>query len=440
MAATTLTRPYYGVLLGPTLVLAAYGGTHVSPDHLYRPLITSAAVAVIAFAVIGVASRRWHAAAFVVALSLLAVIGVWALFWPLLAAWLFVAWRSTRLHVRSWAVAPEFTQPLNVLVSAWFGIALATAVLVSLPGDLPSRGESVAVSAESNIYMILLDGYPRADTLLEYFGFDNRPFLSELEARGFEVAEDSRTDYVGTIQVVPTMLHMRPLEDLLGGAWDGSDAQHRRLWHLLNHAPAHDAFEAAGYTTHSILSSAEALDWRTADVVLESLWLTRFEDHLLQNGVLHTIVPFDASDRAEVLDAFTNLEASAGTSARFVFAHIMSPHNPYVFAVDGTPAEPCGHECTNHAGPPNPMLGDRLIGQIQYLNTLVLDAVDHIAAVDPEAIVIVFSDHGLRRDRADMDEWHRTLFAARGGPGFPDRVTPMAIFPSLLSQTDGRGD
>jgi hypothetical protein len=34
--------------------------------------------------------------------------------------------------------------------------------------------------------------------------------------------------------------------------------------------------------------------------------------------------------------------------------------------------------------------------------------------MDPEGIVIVFSDHGLRRDRAEMDEWTRNLFAARG--------------------------
>ena len=115
-----------------------------------------------------------------------------------------------------------------------------------------------------------------------------------------------------------------------------------------------------------------------------------------------------------------------------MFAHILSPHHPYVFAPDGSPAEPCPESlCANHIGPPNPTLADRFLGQLQFVNGRVLEALDHITDVDPEGTVIVFSDHGLRRDRADMDEWFRTLFAARGH-SFPDDVTPREIFPALL--------
>ena len=57
--------------------------------------------------------------------------------------------------------------------------------------------------------------------------------------------------------------------------------------------------------------------------------------------------------------------------------------------------------------------------------------VDHIIGTDPEATVILFSDHGLRRDRADMDEWFRTLFAARG-QSFADNVTTLEVFPAIL--------
>ena len=49
-----------------------------------------------------------------------------------------------------------------------------------------------------NIYILLLDGYPRADTLAERYDFDNRPFLEELRDRGFDVAERSRTNYMFT--------------------------------------------------------------------------------------------------------------------------------------------------------------------------------------------------------------------------------------------------
>jgi hypothetical protein len=116
----------------------------------------------------------------------------------------------------------------------------------------------------------------------------------------------------------------------------------------------------------------------------------------------------------------------------------MSPHHPYVFNADGTAADPCEAECANHAGPPNPMLAARLTGQVTYLNTLILDAVDHIVGVDPEGIIVLFSDHGLRRDTADPDEWTRTLFAARNAD-FPDDVLVWDLA-ARLSHVAGSAD
>jgi hypothetical protein len=427
--------PFYGVLLAPTLVLAAYGGTYASPHDLFRLLATLLLSAAFLFALIGGASRRWDAASFVVAMALLAVMGPSDLFWILAIAWLFLALRSVIWRRRAWAVTQLLTRPLNVFTTAWFGVALVTAVTLSLPPDLPPT-EHVATEPGPNVYVILLDGYPRHDSLMEYFDFDNRPFLDALEERGFDVAERSTSHYPGTMQTVTTMMQMRPLEELLGEEWSGSDAQYRRLWHLLNAAPVPAAFEAAGYATYAIVSSAAALDWRTADVVLDSPALTEFEEHLVDTGFLPYVLPLyvrtHSMRRAEVLDAFAHLEASAGTTPRFVFAHILSPHHPYVFAPDGSPAAPCPESlCANHIGPPNPTLADRFLGQLRFLNGRVLEALDHIIHVDPEATVIVFSDHGLRRDRADMDEWFRTLFAARGH-SFPDDVTTREIFPALL--------
>ncbi|MEX0626377.1 MAG: hypothetical protein WD402_07525 [Chloroflexota bacterium] len=424
-----VTRPFYGVLLAPTLVLAAYGGTHVSPDQLYRPLGVFTLVAAVAFALIGGATRRWHLASFFVALSLIGVIAVPVVYVVLAAGWLFLTWRSV-MRRQGWDVTPPLTGPLNVFVGAWFGLATATALVVSLPADLPPE-EPIAVASGPNVYLILLDGYPRADSLMDYFDFDNRPFLDALEDRGFEVAEHSQSTNIATIQTVPSMMQMRPLEELLAEEWDGSNAQHRRLWQLLNAAPALAGYRAAGYTTYSIVSPAPAVDWRTADHVLESPWLSVFEAHLVDKGLLRFILPLDAMRRATILDAFDYLEASAGASPRFVFAHIYSPHAPYLFAADGGPAKSCGYECQNHVGPPNPTLADRLIGQLRFINGRVIEALDRIIEVDPEATLIVFSDHGLRRDRADSDGWLRTLFASRG-ESFPDDVTTLEVLPALL--------
>jgi len=429
LAQTPLTRPLYGILLAPTVVLATYGDTHTSPEHLWRPLVASVVAALLVFGLLGL-TRRWHFAALVTTLVVLAVLGVYPILGVLALAAIVVTYQAIRR--RTWSVYAQFTRPLNVVFGLWFGIALGTAVFASLPEGVPDA-DPVTISPGPNVYLVLLDGYPRADTLMEYFDFDNQPFLDELGHRGFAVADLSRSRYTETAQVIPTMLHQRPLEDLLDGEWDGSNAQYRLMRQLINHSPTQDAYEAAGYRTYSIVSGATGLDWRTADVVFESPWPSTFERHLLAQGLLRKLVPFDAMHRASVLDSFDALAESAGPSPRFVLAHFMSPHDPYVFRADGSPAEPCGSECTNHAGPPNPTLADRLTGQVAYLNRLVLQAVDRIVAVDPEGIIVVFSDHGLRRDPADRDEWFRTLFAARNATA-PGDVVVLDLIPDVLGR------
>lgn len=425
------TGPFYGVLLAPTLVLAIYADNHASPDHLYRPLAASLLVSVAAVGVLGISTRRWHAASFFVSLAILLAAGLDQWIWALLVPWMFLFGRAW-LRKEPLGVVPQLTRPLNVIVAVWLAIAAIGAIAVSLPPDLLPT-EPVAVSPGPNVYVVLLDGYPRADSLQEYFEFDNRPFLEALEDRGFNVATRSTGLYESSIQVLPTMLQMRPLRDLLGEEWDGSDAQHRLLWHYLNASPVMAGYGAAGYKTHWIVSPAPALDMRSADVVVESPWFSSFEWHLVDRGVLRAVVPLRAMYRASILDAFRYLEESVGSSPRFVFAHILSPHDPYVFTADGGPAEWCGEECANHVGPPNPTLADRFIGQLRFINTRVLEALDHVIEKDPDAIVIVMSDHGLRRDPADMDEWFRTLFAARGRD-FPDDVTTHEVFPTLLGK------
>jgi hypothetical protein len=366
-------------------------------------------------------------------MGILSLLGRWELFFALIAALLFVAWRSVKRRV-SWTDPSRLTPPLNVFATAWCGIALVTAVVATIPQPMVAS-ERMSIGQGPNVYLILLDAYPRHDTLMSYFEHDNEPFLNALRDRGFDVAEESESGYVSTILTVPSILHVRRVEELLAEPWEGSDAQHRLLWQHLNAAPIPQAYEAAGYTTYSIISGAPALDWRTADIVLDNRWLTFFESHLIERGVLGWIFPdrslHHASYRASVLDAFDYLESSAGTSKRFVLAHILSPHDPYAFAPDGSPAAPCDSPlCTNHVGPPNPTLADRFTGQLQFLNGRILEAVDHIIEADPDGVVIVFSDHGLRRDPDDLPEWTRTLFAARNAT-YPDDVTTIDIFPGL---------
>ncbi len=84
-----------------------------------------------------------------------------------------------------------------------------------------------------NIYYIILDGYARDDVLQEYFDFDNRPFVKELEKRGFYVARQSTSNYMLTFLSLTSSLDMRYLDMYLDHLDPRSRAQvplHEVLW------------------------------------------------------------------------------------------------------------------------------------------------------------------------------------------------------------------
>ena len=51
-----------------------------------------------------------------------------------------------------------------------------------------------SAEAGPNIHMLVLDGYPRADVLARV-NYDNGEFLHDLRDRGFDVYEDSHSNY-----------------------------------------------------------------------------------------------------------------------------------------------------------------------------------------------------------------------------------------------------
>ena len=67
---------------------------------------------------------------------------------------------------------------------------------------------SVAAADAPDIYVILLDGYARADVLSEYYGFDNGPFIQGLERRGFQVGAASEANYTWTFLSLASTLNM----------------------------------------------------------------------------------------------------------------------------------------------------------------------------------------------------------------------------------------
>jgi hypothetical protein len=265
--------------------------------------------------------------------------------------------------------------------------------------DRPIEGPETAPEPRRDIYLIVLDEYANSDVLRERFGYDNRPFEDSLRAIGFHVPRLVRSNYFHTLLSLPSLLnssHLVALERDLGAR-----ANHPRLPdYLLEHNRVVRYLKDRGYEyvffpSHWWPSTAVSPE---ADVVYRPF---RGFDLMraLNGGELErrvrglTILSYfdrshwwEAEHERRTLDGVADL-AGTGTRPRFAFAHILKPHNPYVFGRDCEvmPRE----EEDDDVGP--------YLEQLQCVNRLLLATVRRILAESPvPPVIILQGDHGTK--------------------------------------------
>lgn len=332
-----------------------------------------------------------------------------------------------------------------VLVGAGFAVT-------NLSSSVTTPACPTGLRAGPNMYVIMLDGYAREDTQERLFGHDDEPFLTALEADGFWVDRKSHTTYPDTSLVVPSVLNMHPLQD------DPRLTRASTISHGLRDAvrqsTAVDLLHCAGYTTVATAMPYRDIEMSNADRYLGNGLITNYEISLLQSTRLAAILDIVAPgfiyeqhrQRLEgALDDLVSVAAEPTSSPRFVWTHLISPHPPFVYTPDGdVPAEPTPQrELGNrpeHDDDVDPAwFADRYIGNVVHISKLVRSAVEQIIASDPNAVIVVWSDHGsnMHYDLADdgpendYAERYGNLFAVRA-PGVGDLYTSPVVPLNIL--------
>jgi hypothetical protein len=327
-------------------------------------------------------------------------------------------------------------------------VSAATAGAFDQPSGRPALGQAVADAPD--IYLLLVDAYPGADTLANDFHFDNGPFTSRMNELGFELAADSHSNYTLTALTLASMFNHEPVQALIPDPPATAGAQLRRLDQVINDGSVLKEVRSLGYTVTAIPSQYTATDLHAVDEYLDSGEATDFELSFLDQGLLPLVARDQQTrlvldqNRSRIVTAFDRLVALAdepSATPRLVFAHVMAPHRPIVFAADGTPVGDCSGDCTTDEDDvgTDPDEGTRAAtrGQVQHVNDLVVQTVSHIVqANERPAVIVVFSDHGFRADWSDQTEMISNLFLARtpGHPGlFPNDTTLINVFPRILN-------
>jgi hypothetical protein len=445
------------VALAATLVLAMLAGKLTASIHIGALVVTVFIVCFYAYGplhdfAVRLAVHRPHSQ-FLRAIGQIFENHV-ALSSLLLGLLAFLIWL---IVVRADRNSTRVTGACNV-AAATLGAILLTRVLL---GAMDSLGDGVkhdrAVTGAGNktsvlgynpdIYYIILDGYARADVLRDYYDFDNGPFIAGLKQRGFTVNDRSSANYNHTFLSLASSLNFDYLQDIATETLDDPEMQVKRqgfakIAELLQDNRAAHFLRARGYRfVHLQSSSPETVRNPYADEQVSCAGRV-FDDEyfraVAEISWLKALAPESmvTDDLAEChklrLQALGNQASRPGP--KFVFAHFMPPHHPYLFDKDGNVLRKA--TISNQFDYQARLWEDKsgYLGQLQYLNTSVTEVVDRILAQSKQPpIIIVQSDHGPNlRDGLSIEQMHflrLANFAAYFLPGAPPGTLPADCAP-----------
>jgi len=279
--------------------------------------------------------------------------------------------------------------------------------------SIPGMGDFTLEKSESppDVYFILVDMYGRRDVLSEVYDYDNSAFVNELSKLGFTIAECSQSNYSQTEMVLASILNLNYLDEL--GEFTSSTESTSDLRHLIQANAVMDLFKDLGYKLVTFETGFAFSEFHYADHYLSpkqssamqfgrmnifeallikstlSLALTDFVKILPSFIIPDTNQPLETKRQQVLLDLDKLPKVPAEiTGPKFVFAHILALHEPFVFSSEG--------EAVNY---PESMDAEQQIqayrNQVDFVNSRLLPILEKIIQdSDPKPIIILQGDTG----------------------------------------------
>ncbi len=414
----------------PILALLAHNISQVAPASALLPLGLSVVGAGMLLLLVRLWLREWQRAALVTTILLVlffsyghiysylkgvTVSGIYlfrhrslAPLWIVLAG-LGVWWASRRR-----SDVQVLTRTLNVVVAVllifplvqvssglwkqWRAWEQSRAVV---PNPLVGAGDGTAGQTSPDIYYIILDDYARSDILKKVYGYDNSAFLASLEQMGFYVADCSQSNYDQTELSLSTELNYDYLS-ALGDSFVPDNVDRSPLGPLIKDSALRRFLEARGYKIIAFRTGFSWTEWTDADLFLgpqmskwqldgfQYMWLqTTFGRILLDAEALRMLKsPGDLFRLRTEYDLQELPRIPSIEGPKFVFAHLIVPHPPFVFGPNGE-AISIGSDATAD------MITPGFIDQTIFISKRMLEILPEIIANSPTPpIIIVQGDHG----------------------------------------------
>lgn len=401
-----------------------------------------------------------------------------------LVLWLLLVFRwlnQPQFFERAVAMMALIALAMPLLGLVWQLIQRGMASPAALGGEAPAV-EIGPQAALPDIYYLVLDGYGRQDVLQVYYQHDNAAFLRQLELLGFFVADESYANYNQTVLSLASSLNMTYLDTFASQAGD-DPAGRGQLTDAVKHSRLRETLEGLGYETVAFETGYAPTEWHDADLylsplaegvtfnrtILEAAYLSPFESQLLATTAFRLAFDFDLlrrwmesaigeaspylRHRARVEFVFDRLpDLAQRPGPTLVFAHVISPHPPFVFGSNGETIVPAGAfslaDADAFGGSPQQYI-DGYRQQLVHVNRMLLQALkDVLAQSERPPVIVLQGDHGpgahMVWSSADesllverMGILNAYYFSGEPLQALPDDLSPVNSFRLVLATLGG---
>jgi len=305
-----------------------------------------------------------------------------------------------------------------------------------------------------DIYYLIFDGFAGPNILLKYYDTDILYFIQQLEKRGVYVANESKSNYSMTISSLPSSLNMNYWDELARN--EIKDVGWIPVIPLLHDNLVSNYLHNRGYDLVTFPSGFwPTEDFQTDMKISPLINLNEYQENLLLYTPVPRIFPSILYDNHRNRINFTLNSLKNITNEErpiFVFAHILTPHPPFIFDGEGNPVHP--QRTYNHfdaddyrkLGGTTAEYQEMYSDQLNYIFSEILEMIDGILLEsESPPILIIQGDHGpgslvsqSHFEENNLDE----RFSIMNAYYFPDKdysslypsITPVNTFRVILNK------
>lgn len=278
----------------------------------------------------------------------------------------------------------------------------------------PLTKPTASPNDKPDIYYIVLDRYTNNEVLNTQLGFSNSDFTGFLRQNGFTVKENAYSNYPYTAMSVSSTLNASYTADIVKPFVDKKVQSHTLYHNLIYQASVIKALKDAGYeyinigtwygATNRAPLASKVYNWdQMLTVFGKNKRLHSLESQEFRASPYYRFTkvsniswwPASSTEHDPVVDVreqlatLNTLSTESNSGGRFIFAHILTPHDPFYFNADGSLSQTPGVDNNGKN------VRQKYLDQIQFINAEMQKIITNVQTQSAgKAIVLLNSDEG----------------------------------------------